>query len=211
MIGTIIQARLGSERLPRKVLMKMPKGSRVTVLERVYNGVSESKLNQITVITTPDKKLADWCEKRKICCNLYTGERNVLKEFFDTAHKFCIDPIIRITADCPLIFGKEIDRVIKFYLTNDFEYAYNHHDENGKKGDGLDVEIFSYEALTKAFENANPDETEHVTTYIRKNCKMGRLNSLDCNSRSLNTKTDYLFLSNNWGKLKCLCTRMAWE
>jgi len=166
----MIQARLGSSRLPQKVLAKIQGKS---VIWHVINRVKKIKnVEQIVLITTTndsDKILLDIAKQQRVFG--FTGsETDVLKRHYDCAVKFNADPIIRITSDCPLIDPKLSSDILQFYLDNNFDYVSN--TINSTFPDGLDTEIFSFKALKKAhLQSKLPLEREHVTTYFIKNIK----------------------------------------
>ncbi len=204
MIGAIIQARLGSERLPRKVLLPMPKESKLTVLARIMISATRAISINIVCLTTPDKELID---HYKTCGNfvsyLWTQNyRDPLGEFYLAATLEGLDTIVRITADCPLLTSEEIDRVVTAYILAGADYAYNHHDEEGPKGDGMDVEVFSYSMLKAAhFQTKDVLDREHVTPWIRKNAaRKIVLPAPDCETLSLNTMEDYDKICEIWTK-----------
>ena len=199
MIGAIIQARLHSTRLPRKVLLDMPKGSGVTVLERVVHAVMGSVWVDQYVVTTPDKELAQWCAGNDIHWIHWTGPRDVLAEFYSAAQIFRYDPLVRITADCPLMLPKTIDAVVGAYLSAELPMAYNHCDDKGGPGDGQDVEVFSFEALEKAYNEAvDEHEKEHVGLWIRGNMPCQVVAPPEGECLSLDTMEDYHKICELW-------------
>lgn len=89
-------------------------------------------------------------------------EEDLISRHYESALKHHADPIVRITSDCPLILPEVIDLVIKEYFRHDCDYCFNHCDdsENGWP-DGLDVEVFSFNLLQRAYVLA--EEREHMT------------------------------------------------
>ena len=118
MIGCIIQARMGSSRLPGKVMKKLDQNS--TVISYIIKQLKHSKfLDNIVVATTSlkqDKIIVDFLEKEGI--EYFCGDQNdVLDRYYQCAHKFSFSEIVRITSDNPLIDPNIIDSVIKkFHL-----------------------------------------------------------------------------------------------
>jgi spore coat polysaccharide biosynthesis protein SpsF (cytidylyltransferase family) len=171
----IIQARMGSTRLPEKVLKNIAGKS---MLQRVADRTELSSLVDELVVATSvlerDNRIADACEK-----NGYTyirgSETDVLSRYSTAANEYDADTIVRITADCPLIEPETIDRVVSQYrrydaefVTNTLYYTYP---------DGLDVEVFSRELLERTHEAAKTDEQrEHVTPYMRTTEDIDRYN-----------------------------------
>lgn len=163
----IIQARTNSSRLPAKIMLDL---AGKTLLERVYETVSKSKkINQV-IIATSDEESDDIVEMKlkSLGIEYFRGSlNNVLKRFFDAAHKYQPKNIIRITADNPLMDHQIIDDLILHYEKSDVDYSMF---SNGIYG--LSAEVFSYNAIKLAYENARNDyDREHVTPYIRDNCK----------------------------------------
>jgi spore coat polysaccharide biosynthesis protein SpsF len=164
----IIQARKGSTRLPGKVMLNI-RGK--PVLWHVVNRVSKTEsIDGLVVATTTDLEddiIAEFCKKNDIL--VFRGSENdVLDRYYQCAKEYDIKDIVRITSDCPLHDPDVIDRVIKEYLIGDYDYVSNTIEYTFP--DGLDVEVFSFDALEKAWNNAKlSSEREHVTPYMRKN------------------------------------------
>lgn len=183
-IVAIIQARIGSTRLPGKVLKEV---SGKPLLWHVINRVKKAKLIDSTVLATTTKKedlkLIEIASKAGI--ESYAGsEDDVLERYFQAATKYKADIIVRITADCPLIDPRIIDKVIKYFLSGDFDYVSNA--IKPTYPDGLDVEVFSYNSLKIAFYEAKlPSEREHVTPYIRNHKEIFKIGSVE-NNKDLN-------------------------
>ena len=164
----IIQARMGSTRLPGKVLL--PLGDK-TVLEHVITRTAQSKLlDEVFVATTIEKKdLKILNFVSSLGFRVFAGSvHDVLDRYFQLAKLIKPKHIVRITADCPMIDPDVIDKIISTHLESDVDYT----GINTTFPDGLDVEIFTFEALKDAWKNAKlSSEREHVTPYIVKNDK----------------------------------------
>ena len=178
MIGCIIQARMGSTRLPGKVMMKLDEKN--TVLDNVINQLSFCKLIDKKIIATTNLKQDDVIEKqsKNLGIEYFRGESlDVLDRYYQCAKKFGIGHIVRITSDCPLIDPEIVDRVIKKYLTEEYDYVSNTLVRTFPIG--TDIEIFSFSLLEKSWKNASLNsDREHVTSYIRNkkiSCKLGNL------------------------------------
>lgn len=177
-VVAIIQARVGSTRLPRKV-QKSIAGR--PMLWHVIERVKRAKLvDEVVLATTSkeeDKPLLDLVKESGI--KGYAGsDEDVLDRYFQAATQFGADVIVRITADCPLIDPEIIDKVVKHFLDGDFDYVTN--TLKPTYPDGLDVEVFSYEALRKAWGEARmASEREHVTPYIRKHPELFRFRNVE--------------------------------
>ena len=200
MIIAIIQARMGSSRLPGKVMMNL---CGKPVIWHVFSRVSESKLiDRVILATTTNKEddgVEEFCKRSGI--PVFRGDaNNVLSRYYMCARQILdegndIEYIVRITADCPVIDPLIIDKVVQLALDEKLDYASNVHPISYP--DGLDVEVFTFSALSMAYQNAQlPSEKEHVTPYIIKTTsfKQGNVkNSLDkSNLRwTLDHKEDY--------------------
>jgi spore coat polysaccharide biosynthesis protein SpsF (cytidylyltransferase family) len=198
-ITAIIQARLGSTRLPQKVLLEIPKGSGISCLERVFRAVEKSDFVTDICLTTPDTELGMIAHNRGINYCVYHGRRNVVREYLVAADKMDSDIIVRITADCPMIQSEEIDRCIDEFIDGDYDLVYNTDESVTMDGDGTDVEIFSYNALNNTFLNAEGLEKEHVTLWMRRHlkCKYLPVSFYGC---SLNNWQDYERICRLWNE-----------
>lgn len=169
----IIQARMGSERLPNKMSLNL---DGYPIIEWVISRIKQSKLIDKFVLATSLSKENDYLIEiaKKHQVESYRGsEDNVLSRFVDISTKEKADFIVRICADNPFVDHNEIDRLIKFYLSKDCEYACNHqHKINGGYADGFGAEIFSHDLLKKMNRQVKSDSNkEHVTLYLWENRK----------------------------------------
>lgn len=176
-ISVIIQARMGSTRLPGKVLKDI---SGQPVLWHVINRIKKSKyISKIIVATTENKEdneIYEYCNQKHI--DVFRGSSDdVLDRYYKCAKRFDCKNIVRITADCPLHDAVVVDKVIEVYLGGNYDYASNTFKYTYP--DGLDTEVFSFKVLEEAWKNAKlSSEREHVTPYIRKNNEYKKLNVL---------------------------------
>ena len=196
MVGIIIQARMGSSRLAGKVLMKI--GDK-TLLEHIISRLQPLSYKYTIVIATSDLPMDDciyeFCSTNNIKC--FRGEeQNVLKRYYDCATEYHFTHIVRLTADNPFPDIDELQRLILFYLENEFEYA----DSFSTLPIGVGAEIFSYKALQDSMYSASlPKHFEHPNEYILDNLdryKNGKLNTcLEKNKPdvrlTVDTKEDY--------------------
>ncbi len=165
MIGCIVQARMGSSRLPGKTLLKLGK---TTILNYVIDQIQFSKKIEKFVIATTykdeDKKICDYAKKLKITC-FRGNSSDVLTRYYKCAKKFSFTTIIRITADNPLIDPQIIDKMIAYFYSSGVDVLTNALSRTFPYG--TEVEIFSFKALENAWKNAKKsDEHEHVTAYF---------------------------------------------
>lgn len=176
MIAAIIQARMGSTRLPRKVLMTI---DGQPLLQLQLERVAQSKLiDKIVVATTTSKAddvLYDYCVDHKIEC-FRGSENDVLQRYYDCAKQFGASVIVRLTADCPFSDPAVIDKTIELYNRSNVDYAANTvPPDTSTFPDGSDVEVFSFSALERAHREARDQaDREHVTFYFWKSNKTFR-------------------------------------
>jgi spore coat polysaccharide biosynthesis protein SpsF len=164
-VVAIIQARMGSTRLPGKVLMDI---CGETMLARVVSRVKRAKLiNEVLVATTDrptDDAIVAECKKSSV--SVSRGDQNdVLDRYFRAAQLSKAEVIVRITSDCPLIDPEVTDKTIAAFLEERPDYASNCLVRTYPRG--LDTEVISFAALSRAWQSARkPYEREHVTPYI---------------------------------------------
>jgi spore coat polysaccharide biosynthesis protein SpsF len=170
MITAIIQARMGSTRLPGKVLKTI---NDRTLLEIQLERIKGSKrLDQIVIATSTleqDKPIADLCAKLGVKC-FRGSETDVLDRFYHAAKQFDATVIVRLTADCPFTDPELIDQTIELFEKDKADYAANTvPPESRRFPDGTDVEVFSAAALERAHKEAtDAKDREHVTFYFWK-------------------------------------------
>lgn len=205
-IVAIIQARLGSSRLPAKVLLKL---SGKPLIHRVYERVCQiRKVDSVVVATTldgADDRLIDFCKQARI--PVFRGSTNdVLDRYYRVAKSLGADAIIRITGDCPLLDPIEIDKIVEMFLTGNFDYVSN--TQPPMLPDGLDASIGSFDAFEKSWKQARlRSEREHVTQYIRNHLEMFRIGSvtygedLSRHRWTIDEPEDYEFISKLYEKL----------
>ncbi len=166
-IVAIVQARMGSTRLPNKV-MKPIVG--VPMIELLLTRLAEaSQIDQIVLATSTDERnnpLVEHIQKLGYAC-VRGSENNVLDRYLVAARKMQADVIVRITGDCPLIDPVLVDQIIVQFKTEGVDYISNF--APASYPDGLDTEVFTIEALERAGrESYDPFDHEHVTPYLRK-------------------------------------------
>lgn len=167
-IGVIIQARMGSTRLPGKIMKKI---EQKTVLEYVISSLEKSKFIQEIVIATTKNKEDDVIEDKvkKLGKKIYRGSQdNVLERYTFAARENKLDIVIRITSDCPLIDVNIVDSIISEFIDKKPDYISNTIKRTYPRG--MDCEVFSINSLERAYTDAESDsDKEHVTPYIYKN------------------------------------------
>jgi len=168
-IGCIIQARMGSTRLPGKVMNDL-EGE--PVLYHVIERVKKPELIDEIVIATTTHERDDVIveEAKRDDVKYFRGcEEDVLSRYYESTKEFEIDTIVRITSDCPLMDPNITDEIINFYNNNSYTLVTNAGPDVEKRTypRGMDTEVFSVNILEEAFENAEKNyQREHVTPYI---------------------------------------------
>lgn len=167
----IIQARIGSTRLPGKVLKKI---GDMTLLEHCVRRVGYAKMvDKVVVATTinkEDDQIIKLCQQMGI--DYYRGSSNdVLDRYYRCALMyFAYENIVRVTSDCPLIDPNIIDMCVTAFEKSECDYISNVVPGERTFPRGLDVEVFSRGALEDAHQCASEEyEREHVTPYIWQN------------------------------------------
>lgn len=207
-IATIIQARMGSSRLPGKVLKPL---AGTTVLKFLIERLSRSKLmNEIIVATTErecDDEIISSLSDSK--CFIFRGsEDDVLKRYIDSSVSRNVDIIVRITGDCPLVDPELVDDCINHLINHNLDYVSNCNNIKHPLPDGFDVEVFTRRSLlildkisiTKTFR-------EHVTFgYFKTN--LFKTGSLEYNNDfghlrlTLDYQEDYEVIKRTVARLK---------
>ena len=181
----IIQARMGSNRLPGKVLK--PILGRPMLWHIVQRVRAVPSITEVVVAVPNDEAngvLRSFCSDNGIA--FFAGsETNVLDRYYQAAKQFDADPVLRVTADCPLVDPQLIERLIGAYESG----GYDHIGIAAGAGaqlldkklfpDGLDAECFSFLALERSWHAAtDPREREHVTRYMWSNKKIFRCGNI---------------------------------
>lgn len=200
MIVAIIQARMGSTRLPGKIMLPI---LGAPMLERQIERVRRAKRIDEVILATSDmpqdEPVARLAARIGIPC-FRGSEKDVLDRYFHAAQEADADTVVRITGDCPLHDPEVIDEVIEHFQASGADYC------GGPSNypEGLDTEVFSFAALKESQEKARlPSEREHVTLYIRNHPETFRIappwTSGDAVDRSawhwsVDTEADYRFV-----------------
>ena len=161
--SAIIQARMSSSRLHGKIMMEvLGKPLIGYMIERLQLC---KKVEKIIIATSTDESNDNLCEYlRGENIDIFRGsEDDVLDRFMKAAIEYKIDPIIRMTADCPLIDPKICDQVVEEYFNSGVDFVHT----GSTFAEGLDCEIFSFSSLEKSWYDSNLEsEREHLTLYM---------------------------------------------
>lgn len=195
----IIQARMGSTRLPGKVLQ--PLACEPMLVRCVHRLLHARTLDQVVVATTTgaeDDAIVDLCRARG--WSWFRGERDdVLDRYYRAARQFGADVVVRVTSDCPLLAPRVVDQVV--CALGDADLASNVLPRHTWPR-GLDTEAVRMDALERAWqEDVNPATREHVTLYVKRHPERFRLvevnNDEDLSEMrwTVDTPEDYAFAS----------------
>jgi len=164
----ITQARIGSTRLPGKVLL--PIGEETLLSVHLSRLCECTTVNQIVVATTFEdgvQSLIDICREAEVDC-IQGSLEDVLDRFYQASIEYQPDLVVRVTSDCPLLDSRVVDKVVRKAIETNVDYCANIITEDFP--DGQDVEVFKFSALERAWNDATlMSEREHVTPYIRNN------------------------------------------
>jgi len=198
LIVSVVQARVGSSRLPGKVLL--PLGG-ATVLERMLERVARARLGGMLVVATTtdpaDDDIEALCGRARVAC--YRGHpEDLLDRHYQVARVLDAAAVVKIPSDCPLIDPAVIDRVVGVYLEGQGHWDYVSNLHPPTYPDGNDVEICGFAALETAWRIATrPFEREHTTPFLWERPHLFRLSNValetghDC-SKSHRVVLDYV-------------------
>jgi len=165
-VVALVQARMGSTRLPGKVLRAIVGKPMIELLLARLSQSSE--LDEIVVAASEEvknDKLQSVVESLNYKCTR-GSEKNVLNRFYESAKSVGADVIVRITGDCPLVDPTLVDECIRSYKDSDVDYFSNI--DPATYPDGLDIEVMSFESIERANNETDSEfDREHVTPYIR--------------------------------------------
>ena len=199
-VVAIVQARMSSSRLPKKVMKKIV-GK--TVIQLLLERLSLSKrLDEIVVATSTelsDNVLVE--HLNELGFKYFRGsESDVLARYMGAAETHSADVVVRITGDCPLVDSSLVDLCVDKFCASGSDYLSN--TDPPSFPDGLDIEVFSSSALRSAFAEATAIfDREHVTPFIRANSRYVRekvLSEVDYSSRrwTLDEQSDFEVITN---------------
>ena len=208
---TIIQARMGSTRLPGKVMKHL---CNKTVLAHVISRVQACPLVDEVIVATTTCPLDDLIvlEAEKCGVKSFRGsEEDVLERYYLAAKKYQADVVVRVTSDCPLFNPKVLFYMLEHFNTetaNGLYMDYLSNTLNRSYPRGLDAEIFTFDVLEQTFREAQqPYEREHVTPYIYQHPEIfslhGETNDEDLSAYrwTLDTEEDWKLISEIYNAL----------
>lgn len=205
-IIALLQARMGSTRLPGKVLKPLlGEPMLIRQIERIQRCRLIDKLVVATSVNSSDDALVDAMSQAGIA--YFRGSLDdVLERFCQAAKPYLPEHVVRLTGDCPLADPMLIDEVINAHLTSGADYTST--TLNPTYPDGLDVEVVRFGALERAWrESGLTSEREHVTPYIYNHPEQFRLNSVEQAENmsalrwTVDEPDDFAFVESVYGEL----------
>jgi spore coat polysaccharide biosynthesis protein SpsF len=165
-VTAILQGRLGSTRLPGKVLLPL---LGKPVMQHVYERILHcNNIDRVIVATSTESKddpIVSLFEEMDV--PVFRGsETDPLDRYYHAATHYGLSHVVRVMADCPLVDPQVVDEIIKMYFDGGYDFCYL----GGEYPTGLDTTVFSYGALEKCFKEARKiSEREHITFYMTNN------------------------------------------
>jgi len=172
-VVALIQARMGSKRLPGKSLSQIAGQSMIQhVVTRVSHVEKLTGICLVTSVNEHDDQLASVFERPSSGICVYRGEEwDVLGRMDQAARFMKADVVMRITGDCPLLASDVSSYVLGEYLKSTYDYVSNV-GRQARWPDGFDTEVMAAEVLHQAAQRVNTrHDREHVTPWIRSNCE----------------------------------------
>jgi len=178
-VVAVVQARMGSSRLPGKVLREI---LGKPMLWHLINRLKAAELVDEIIIATSsnegDKPIIKFAGENGIDC--YAGsELDLVDRLYQTAKEYGANAIVRITGDCPLVVPLVVDKVIKYYLDGQDRFDYVSNINPRTYPDGLDTEIFSFQALERVWQEVTDSfRRERITTNFLEHPEKYRLGNV---------------------------------
>lgn len=189
MIGAVVQARMGSSRLPGKVLLDLAgRPALLRLVERLRRCRTLETLVVATSLEDRDDAVAALCKAHSI--PVFRGdEKDVLDRYYRAATAHGLSIVVRVTADCPLVDPNLADEMVRFFIERpaDFDLVTNRHPLTYP--DGLDVDVLAIGGLERAWREADtPFQREHVIPFFWE--RGLRVHNFEC--------PEFLFATHRW-------------
>ncbi|MBI4823875.1 MAG: glycosyltransferase family protein [Nitrospirae bacterium] len=204
-VVAIIQARMGSKRLPGKSMMPLAgKPLLYRFIERVKRSKTPEKIVLATTERAEDNVLVRVAEELGI--SVFRGsEDDLVDRYYQAAKEFKADTVVRLCADNPVVEPEEIDRIIRYHLGTDNDFSSNTHNINGNGyPDGLGAEVYNFSTIEKLWKiTKDPTHREHPHSYIYEHRADFKVGTVTCPPEfrrpelrlDVNTEEEYQFLS----------------
>jgi spore coat polysaccharide biosynthesis protein SpsF len=179
-IVAVVQARMGSSRLPNKMMLHL---HGYPVVEWIFRRVGAARLVDSCVFAIPDTARDDVLQLylEGIGAKVFRGsEHDVVGRFHQAALLHGATHVVRVCADNPLICPQEIDNLISCYFDKECDYVYNHIPRNNRYPDGLGAEMVSANLLELIQREASSQaQREHVFNYLWDNSERFSIGTFD--------------------------------
>jgi spore coat polysaccharide biosynthesis protein SpsF len=175
-LGIIIQARMGSTRLPGKVLRRLgDKPLLAHVVDRLAGLETNTTIIVATSTLAADDVIAQWCAARALAC-FRGSEQDVLGRYMECATHYQLSHVVRLTGDNPFTDTEELDRLIALHCEGGYDYSHSF----GQLPIGVGAEMFNIDALMRSHADGHaPHHREHVNEYILAHPHLFRLGILE--------------------------------
>tara|TARA_B100000686_G_C16688179_1_gene916038 strand:- start:747 stop:1403 length:657 start_codon:yes stop_codon:yes gene_type:complete len=171
---------MASERLPGKMLLKI---NGIPIIEWVFRRIIKCKMIDQVVFAIPESSKDDVLEEYLINlkAEVYRGDEfDLVGRFYEAAKLWEAKVVVRVCADNPFVDAIEIDKAIRFYHLNQFDYVYNHIPKDNNYADGLGAEVISMNTLGLINKKSTKgSQREHVMNYIWDNPKLFRVSTFN--------------------------------
>jgi len=176
-VNAIIEARMGSTRLPGKTMMPIAGKPAIELLiERLHIAETIDSIVLATTTNPEDDVIEQFCRDRKVNCFRGSSD-DVLNRVYNAAKSYKTDVVIEVTGDCPLLDPWLIDDCVRIFIESQYDYLSNFIEQSYPPG--IDVQIFTFEVLEEMERLAkDPEYREHVTLYILKHPQQYRMHNI---------------------------------
>ncbi len=211
-IGAIVQARMGSQRFPGKVLHKVRgKALLQYILERIEQSCCSRRVVIATSSDESDNAIAEFCEVMKVPCSR-GSLLDVAGRFGHVLSEWNFDAFVRVNGDSPLLDQRLIDKGVKIFLENDCELVTNVNPRTYPAGQS--VEIVAAGAFKQAYDRmTSAEELEHVTKFFYNNPRDIRILNFEAeeNLRSAHLAVDTQEDMSRFEAIVAFMERPHWE
>ena len=185
----IIEARMGSSRLPGKIMLPAAgQPCLAHLFERLGRAESVDEVVLATTVKPCDVVLADFAKREGV--SHYRGsEDDVLGRVYEAAKVFGADTIVEVTSDCPLCDPGIVDRAVGVFRQGGYDYVSNVIKRTYPRG--MDTQVFSFQALERAhLDSRDEADREHVSLYMYEHPEIFKLQNFTAERGGLNVESD---------------------
>ena len=175
-VTAVLQGRMGSNRLPGKVMLPLQGKPMIQcVFDRLSLCECVDEIIIATSILSEDDTIADHFTSQGV--KVFRGSLgDPLDRYYNAAKKHEIKHVVRVMADCPFIDPNLIDQLAEVYFAGEYDFCHL----IGEFPSGLDTTMFTYDCLEKAWNEAKKkSEREHITPYMTNNPNLFKIGSYE--------------------------------